>query len=369
MKPRFVAILQKEFIHIRRDPRSLTIVFLLPLIMIFLYGYAITFDIREIKIGLLDEDRSPASRELIRQLTKSRYFVVTTDLEERRDIEVAMLERRITAAVVIPSQFGRDMHRSVQVPVQVLVDGSNSNLATVTANYLKTFFMTYSLQINAQWLKVPVNMEPRVWYNPDLKSVHFIVPGLIAVIMMLICALLTSTTIARERETGTMEQILVSPIRSLEIIVGKTFPYIFLALIDAVAIVLFAYVVFSVPFRGQPLLFLFFALVYVYTCLSFGIFISARVKTQQVAMMVAQVSTTLPSLLLSGFIFPIVSLPKILQIISYLVPAKYFLIIIRSLMLKGVGLGQLWQPTLFLLVFGTLLLAVSANRFKINLEG
>ncbi|MBN2356815.1 ABC transporter permease [candidate division KSB1 bacterium] len=369
MKPRFIAIMQKEFIHIWRDPRSLTIIILLPLVMIFLYGYAITFDIKEIKIGILDQDRSPTSREMVRQLTKSGYFVVTADLHDRSEIEPAFLGRKIVAAVIIPDNFSRDLNTSFRIPVQLLVDGSNSNLATVTINYIKTFFLTYSLQINARLLNAPIDMQPRVWYNPDLKSANFIAPGLVAVIMMLICALLTSATIARERETGTMEQILVSPIRSAEIIVGKTFPYIFLAIIDAIAIVVFAWVVFKVPFRGHPLLFLFFAVVYVYTCLSLGIFISARVKTQQVALMAAQLVTTLPSLLLSGFIFPIVSMPKVLQLISYIVPAKYFLVIIRSVMLKGVGMAALWQPTLFLLVFGTLLLFISVKRFKTNLEG
>lgn len=369
MKSRLVAVLHKEFIHILRDPRSLTIIFLLPIVMIIMYGYAITFDIREIKIGILDENRTPASREFVRQLTKSNYFRVAADLTYRGEIESAILDRKIKAAIVIPNDFSRHLATEMQTPIQLIVDGSNSNLATVTINYIKTFCMAYSLQMNAQWLKSPIDLQPRVWYNPDLKSANFIVPGLVAVFIMLICALLTSATIARERETGTMEQILVSPIRSFEIIAGKTFPYISLAIIDAIATVLFAWLVFNVPFRGQPLLLLLFALVYIYTCLSLGIFISARVKTQQVAMMVAQLATTLPSLMLSGFIFPIVSLPKVLQIISYIVPAKYFLIIIRSVMLKGVGFKDLLQPTLFLLLFGTVLLLVSVKRFKTSLEG
>jgi ABC-2 type transport system permease protein len=368
MNMRLLAVLRKEFIHIRRDPRSLTIIILLPIVMILMYGYAITFDIKDIKIGILDQDRTVASREAVQQLTRSNYFRITRDLQRREEIEPAMLRRQIVAALVIPAGFDHDLRTRPQTPVQVLVDGSNPTLATVAINYIRTFFVTYSLQLNVQYLRPPVDLQPRVWYNPDLKSTHFIAPGLVAVIMMLICALLTSATIARERETGTMEQILVSPIRSREIIIGKTFPYMLLALIDAIVVVVFAWLVFNVPFRGQPLLLLVLSLVYIYACLSLGIFISARVKTQQVAMMVAQVATTLPSILLSGFIFPLVSLPWLLQVISYIVPAKYYLIIIRSIMLKGVGFAALWQPSLFLFFFGTFMLVVSMKRFKTSLE-
>ncbi len=213
-----------------------------------------------------------------------------------------------------------------------------------------------------------MTLQPRVWYNPDLKSAHFIVPGLVAVIMMMICALLTSVTVARERESGTMEQILVSPIRSVEIIIGKTLPYVVLALVDAIVVVIFAQLVFDVPFRGDPLWLLFFSIIYVYACLSFGIFISARVATQQVAMMSAMLATMLPSILLSGFIFPILSMPKILQLASYVVPAKYYLVIIRGIMLKGLGSEWLWTPALFLAAFGTLLLIISVRRFTTNME-
>ncbi|HQG46346.1 MAG TPA: ABC transporter permease, partial [bacterium] len=214
----------------------------------------------------------------------------------------------------------------------------------------------------------PIELQPRVWYNPDLNRVNFIVPGLVAIIMMLICALLTSVTVARERETGTMEQILVSPVRALEIIAGKTLPYILLAFLAGLLVILFAWIWFGVPFRGEPLWLLFYALIFIYTCLSLGIFISARVPNQQLALMFAMVSTFLPSILLSGFIFPVASMPRLLQYLSYIVPAKYFLVIIRGLMLKGVEGAQLWQPALFLLAFGTVLILISVKRFKINLE-
>ncbi len=369
MNSRIWTILRKETIHIRRDPRSLVIVFLMPIMMILLYGYAITFDIKEIRLGILDQDRTPASHELVHDLTSSNYFIVSGYLQARDEIAEAFLKRRMLAVLVIPPGFSADMGTKAVTEVQVLVDGSNANTATVALNYIKSFFVARSLQMNAEILRSPVNLQPRVWYNPDLKSAHFIVPGLVAVIMMMICALLTSVTVARERESGTMEQILVSPVRSIEIIIGKTLPYVLLALVDAIVVVVFAQMVFGVPFRGDPLWLLGFSLIYVYACLCFGIFISARVATQQIAMMSAMLATMLPSILLSGFIFPILSMPKILQLLSYIVPARYYLVIIRGIMLKGIGPVHLWMPALFLAVFGTLLLMISIRRFKTNLEG
>jgi ABC-2 type transport system permease protein len=369
MKLRIIPIIHKEFIHIIRDPRSLAIAFLLPIMMILLYGYAITFDVKEIKLGILDQDKSSASRELVDRLTSSHYFKITAWLSNRDEVEPAMLERKILAALVIPTDYARLRQTERNVQLQVLVDGSNSNTAIIAINYIKTFLLTYSLETNSLILKPPLQLQPRVWYNPDLTSTVFIVPGLVAVIMMLICALLTSITIVRERETGTMEQILVSPIHATEIIFGKIVPYVLLALLDAIMIIILARVIFQVPFRGNPLLLLLCSLVYVYAALSLGVFISTRAKTQQVAMIMAQLITTLPSMLLSGFIFPILSMPFVLQLISYLVPARYFLVIIRGIMLKGVGLGYFYQPIIILLIFGTVLQLLSVKRFKTNLEG
>lgn len=369
MKPRIIAIMQKEFLHIIRDPRSLVIVFLMPIMMVLLYGYAITFDIKEIQIGILDEDRTAASRELVQRLTSSGYFKITAELQSRNEIEAGMLNRGFMAALVIPIDYAKMLKTNPQIQVQLIVDGANSNSATVAINYARSFLMTYSLEMNTQILRTPIELQPRIWFNPDMKSAHFIVPGLVAVIMMLICTLLTSITITRERETGTMEQILVSPIRPYEIIFGKIVPYVILALMDAVIVVVCAKLIFGVPFRGSPWLLLLFCVFYVYSALSLGVFISARVKTQQVAMMLAMLTTTLPAIMLSGFIFPILSMPIVLQIFSYLVPAKYFLTIIRGIMLKGIGFHYFHWDAIFILAFGTLLLLASVNRFKTNLEG
>lgn len=368
-KPRLFAIVHKEFLHIIRDPRSLAIVFLMPVMMIGLYGYAITFDIKHIKLAILDQDRTPASRRLVQDLASTDYFNITAELQDRAEIEPAFLDRNMVAVVVIPSHFSRDRVEKNESPVQVIVDGANSNSATVVMNYLKSFFLNYSLAEVQRGFRLPLTIEPRVWYNPDLLSTHFIVPGLLAIIMMMICALLTSLTIARERETGTLEQILVSPIRPVEMIFGKVAPYILLALLDAALIVMFSRFIFGVPMRGQPLLLLLFGLIFIYASLAIGVFISSWARTQQVALTAAMAGTLLPSILLSGFVFPIASMPTLLQAITYIVPAKYFLIQARGIMLKGVGFAYLYAPTLFLLLFGTGVLLISVKRFKTNLEG
>lgn len=367
-KSRIQAILRKEFIHIFRDPRSLVIIFIWPILMVFIYGYAITFDIRSIRLGLLDEDRSAASRSIVRDLTGSGYFKISRIFLDRKDIGHEMLEQRFTAVLVVPKGFGSDLRTVREIPVQLLVDGSNANTATVAINYLRSFCTLQTLRINAGTVRMPLSLEPRVWYNPELKSSHFIVPGLVAVVMMMICALLTSVTLVRERETGTLEQILVSPIRSFEMVAGKMTPYVILALLDSVMVILFSILVFQVPFRGSAAFLLLASLAYVYCALAIGVLISSRAKTQQVAMMAAMVMTFLPSFLLSGFIFPIASLPVVLRAASYLVPARYFLIVIRSVMLKGAATAALVQPLLFLVGFGTLVMAVSIRRFQVNLE-
>jgi ABC-2 type transport system permease protein len=369
IKPRIFAIIQKEFIHIIRDSRSLAIVFLMPVMMIGLYGYAITFDIKHIQLGVLDQERTPASRRLIQRLASTDYFTITTELQSRAEIEPAFLDRKMVAVVVIPNHFTSDRIENTETPVQLIVDGANANSATVVMNYLKSFFLTYSLDEMPAGFRLPLQIQPRVWYNPDLLSTHFIVPGLLAIIMMMICALLTSLTIARERETGTLEQILVSPIRPVEMIFGKVAPYVVLALLDATLIVMFSRIFFGVPMRGQPLLLLLFGLIFIYASLAIGVFISSWARTQQVALTAAMAGTLLPSILLSGFVFPIASMPVVLRAITYIVPAKYFLIQARGIMLKGVGFTYLYAPTLFLLVFGTGVLMISVKRFKTNLEG
>jgi len=368
MKSRIIPIIRKEIIHILRDPRSLIIIFIMPTLMILLFGYAITFDIQDIKIAVLDQDRSQSSRQLIEKFTNTDYFKISGELTSRDKIEPLMMHRKIVAAIIIPPGFGRDLVSQSVSPIQVIIDGSNANTATIVINYVSAAINTYNLEINKN-IRIPVQIQPRIWYNPDLESTNFIVPGLLAVLMMMICAMLTSITIVREKETGTMEQILVSPIKSHEIIIGKVVPYIFVAFLVASAVLVFAKIVFNVPIRGSLALLALLSLVFIYASLSLGVFISSRARTQQIALMLSLVGTLLPSILLSGFIFPLFAMPKALQILSYIVPAKYYLVIVRGILLKGIGLPYLYKSVVMLFIFGTLLLAVSVKNFKTNLEG
>ncbi len=368
MKSRIIPIIRKEIIHILRDPRSLIIIFIMPTLMILLFGYAITFDIHDIKIAVLDQDRSQSSRQLVEKFTNTDYFKISRELYSRDQIEPMMKHRQIVAAIIIPPGFGRDLVSMPVSPVQILIDGSNANTATIVINYVSAAINNYNLDINRN-SRIPIQIQPRIWYNPDLDSTNFIVPGLLAVLMMMICAMLTSITISREKETGTMEQILVSPIKSHEIIIGKVIPYIMVAFLVASAVLMFAKIVFNVPIRGSLLLLALLSLVFIYASLSLGVLISSKARTQQVALMISLVGTLLPSILLSGFIFPLFAMPKVLQMLSYIVPAKYYLVIVRGILLKGIGFQYLYSPVIFLFIFGTLLLAISMKNFKTNLEG
>lgn len=358
----------KEFVHIRRDGRSLLILFLMPLLMILLYGYAINFDIKEFKIGLLDQDATSASRMLVDKLTRSNYFKIAHTLSDRAEIERLLKRREVQAVLIIPRGYGKELQRHAGSDIQLVVDGSNANTALIAGSYLQSFCVAYSAPLDDASLQPAIGIRPRILYNPDLKSTDFIVPGLSVVIMMMICTLLTSLSIARERESGTMEQILVSPIHPLEIIIGKVAPYILLALLDAASIIAFSVVLFQVPLRGSALLLLLLSICFIYAALSIGVLISSRARSQQTAMIAANVTFELPSLLLSGFIYPISSLPIVLQVVSHLIPTRHFILINRGIMLKGLDFSFFYTETLFLLLFGSLLLALSVLRFKTNLE-
>ena len=368
MITRIVAIIRKEFFHIIRDSRTLLITIAMPLLMIFIYGSAIRLDISNIELAILDLEKTSYSRELISKFTSSGHFTVHTYLDDHDSIEPLFKSRRIKAAIVIPPNYSEQLNSGATTRIQTIIDGSNSNTGIVVSNYIKLILASYSIELNAPLMVQPISIAARVWYNPDLESYYFIIPGLVAVILMMICALLTSITIAREKESGTMEQILVSPIRPIEIIVGKVLPYVIIAFLDGVLVLLAAWIGFGIHFNGSLFLLALLSVIYLYAALAIGVFISTLVKTQQVAMMIALVVTILPSILLSGFIFPVRSMPLMLRIISYIVPAKYFLIIIRGIILKGLTMRELWLPTLFLLFLGTLLLAISTKRFNTRLD-
>ena len=373
------SVTRKEFLHIVRDPRSLGIVLLMPLVMIFLYGYAITFDIKQIDLGLVDRDGSSLSRQLTGKFTSSGYFKVHR--ESAGDLsacERALRVSKISMILVLPDRFGPDLRAGKQTAVQMICDGTDPNTASVGLSYAKIIIAGFSrdMALNKASLlgfksrSIPqVEAVPRVWYNPEMKSSFFIVPGLIAIIMMLMAALLTSLTIVREKENGTFEQLISTPVKPLELMVGKLLPYILIGFCDVAIIVIFGSLMFHVPFRGSFLVLGFFTLLFLFCALGLGLLVSSIAPNQSTAVIGTVLATVLPSILFSGFVFQIDSMPWILRPLTYVIPARYFLTVLRTIFLKeNAGLITLWPEAVLLTVFGIFFLGLAARRFKKKLE-
>jgi len=364
---RVIAIARKEFFHIVYDFRTLMIIFLMPVIQLLMFGYALNLDIQRVDMAVIDFSRSTESRNLIEHFSGSRFFRTFYYDGPVSGIDNLFKSRNARAAIVIARDFETRLKTGPAPSVQLLVDASDQNAATLINIYCTQVFLAFNEDRGAT-LPLPFEARSAILLNPNLKSSYFFVPGIIAMILVMISSLLTSITITREKETGTMEQILVSPVLPSEIIIGKVLPYVALAFADAAVIVFIGLVVFRVPFVGSFLLLILLTTLYIITALSLGLTISTRVRTQQVAMMMAQVATILPTIMLSGLVFPIASMPKILQYVTYVIPARYYLLIVRGIFLKGSHLAELLEPTLLLLVMSTVLLVTSVRRFSTNLE-
>jgi ABC-2 type transport system permease protein len=361
-------IIAKEFRHILRDPRSLAISMLMPVLMTFLYGYAVNLDTKNIRLAVIDEDRSTESRELAASFLQSGYFVPSRSAPRIADIESVLRSGDAHVVLVLRRGFSEALRTWGPYEVGLVVDGSDANRAAAATNYSNIVFYDYLSRAVAASADLPrVSISQRVLYNPDLRSPDFFVPGLIAIILMMISALLTSVAIVREKETGTMEQLLTSPVTPRQIIVGKIVPYIAIAFIDGLLIIVFAVLHFHVPFQGSHLLLALIGVLYVTAALSLGVLISTVVKTQLVAMLAALMTTVMPSVMLSGFIFEIKNMPRPLQWLSAIIPARHFIVIIRGVMLKGVGAADLWRETLVLGAIAAVLLGVAVKRFKFKL--
>ncbi|PIP39163.1 MAG: ABC transporter [Desulfobacterales bacterium CG23_combo_of_CG06-09_8_20_14_all_51_8] len=365
---RLMPLIRKEFIHIRRDPRSLLILFLMPLLMMFIFGYAIDMDLKHIRIGICDLSRTPASRDLIETLSASPYFNIVVRYSDPRKTESLFTRRIARAALIIPADFARRLAGSPESPIGVIADGTDANSATLVQNYLENVFVSQSLSMSSNGSGMPIRIKARMLYNPDMVSAHFVVPGIVALLLIMIGALLTSVTIAREKETGTMEQILVSPIKPYEVVLGKAIPYLILAFVIAVFILIFGRLWFEVPMLGSWSTLLLFCVFYVFTALAIGMLISTLVATQQVAMMLSLVGTLLPSVMLSGFVFPVASMPLPLQVVSKIIPATHFLVIIRGIMLKGNGPMELWPSFLAMTGVGVFFISLAVKRFRMKLK-
>ncbi|RMF84734.1 MAG: ABC transporter permease [Nitrospinota bacterium] len=353
------AIARKETLHILRDPRSLLMALAIPFLLLILFSYALTLDVDRIPTMIYDADQTPASRELIRRLQGSRYFQVLAFTDRYATIERAIDQNTVLIGIVIPRGFARDLFSGQQATVQLLLDGSDSNTASIALGYVNTLLQLYALEWRTQMLNrrqggepvPPVEGRIRVWYNSELRSRNYIVPGLIAIIMMIIASLLTSLTIAREWEMGTMEQLLSTPLRPAELILGKMVPYFGIGLIDMLIALSVGTLVFRVPLRGSLLFLGSVACLFLFGALCWGLLLSALTRSQLLAYQMSILTSFLPSFLLSGFIYAIENMPRVIQLITYLIPARYFITILQGIFLKGIGLSYLVFETGMLLLF------------------
>lgn len=368
---RVKAIAQKEFIHIFRDPRSLGMAIAIPMLLLVLFGYALTIDVDNVPLVIWDQDKTQISQDYILNFKNSPYFKIVGYLDGYKKIQVAIDNNQALMAMVIPADFSKKIESNQHTPVQLLVDGSDSNTSTIAIGYVTAVTSKYNRNfiINKFSLAginnmIPVDLRSRVWFNADLKSKNYIIPGLIAVIMMVIAALLTSLTVAKEWESGTMEQLISTPVKSNELILGKLIPYFTIGLFDVVVAVAMGQFLFHVPLRGSVALLFLLSGFFLAGALSLGILISIVTKNQLVASQLAMVTTFLPAFLLSGFMYSIANMPKAIQVITHLIPARYFVVILKGIYLKGVGLKILGMQVFYLFLFAIIVLNIANRKFK-----
>jgi ABC-2 type transport system permease protein len=364
----FITFLRKEFAHVLRDRKTLLILFGMPIAQILIFGFALTNEVKNSKIIIVDNTKDIASQQIISKIEASRYFEIEEVMMNAKQIEDVFQEGVIRIALVFPEEFNNDLGHQNNAQIQIIADASDPNTATTLTNYVSAIIQDYQNDID-ETIHVPYRIEPetRMLYNPQLKGVHNFVPGVIALVLMLICVMMTAVSIVREKETGTMEILLVSPFKPLMVMIAKAIPYLILSLLNVTSILLISVLVLKVPINGSiPLLFAESTL-FIITCLTLGIFISVKTNSQQVAMLISLMGMLLPTILFSGFMFPIENMPKALQIFSNVVPSKWFYIIVKSIMIKGVGFSGIWKETLILCGITVFLLLVSLKNFKIRL--
>jgi ABC-2 type transport system permease protein len=367
---RLWAVAKKEARQLRRDRRSLLLAFLLPLLLLVLFGYAISWDVRDIALAVVDHDATAKSRELVESFEASGYFTVVARPDDPGAARELFARGRALLVLVIPPGFAADLGQGVPVEVQALLDGSDANTATIAQAYAEATAQSFSQRVllRGQRLTLPLTAESRVWFNEELASRNMIVPGLVAVIMMIIAALLTSLTIAREWERGTMEQLAATPVTRLEVVLGKLLPYLAIGFFDTVLSSALGVWIFDVPFRGFAPLFAGLSLLFLVGSLGLGIFISAAARSQVLATQVAMVATFLPAFLLSGFMYAIEVMPKPLQAITLLVPARYFLVVTRGIFLKGVGAEVLAPQAAVMVLYAVVGLGLAVAKFHKEIE-
>lgn len=365
---RTIAIMKKEVIQILRDPLSLMIAFLMPVLLLFIFGYAVSLDINNIPTIVCDKDISRQSRAFISEFSKSGYFTIVDYINNYKDADIFIDSNKAKVAILIPEDFSKNINKKIPPKVEIIIDGSDANTANIAIGYIKGVTALFSESLGGIKKPPPINVSTRVWFNPELKSRNFIVPGLIVIVMAVIAGFLTSLTMAREWERGTLEQLISTPVKNHELILGKIIPYFVIGFIDVLLALFMGVVVFGVAVKGSIALLLILSSVFLFGGLGLGIVISIVAKSQLLANQIALVATFLPAFLLSGFMFSIDNMPRFVQAVTYVVPARYFMVISKSIFLKGSGLSVLMWETFFLIIFALFIFVVANRRFKRTVE-
>ncbi len=364
----FITFVRKEFAHVLRDRKTLLILFGMPVMQILIFGFALTNEVKNSSVVVIDYAQDAASQELISRIEASRYFEIEKIVTDHHKIEESFKEGKVKLALILPENFNTDLMHQNKAQVQVITDATDPNTANTLTNYITAIIQDYQADLS-QNVSVPYKIIPetKMLYNPQLKSVHGFVPGVMALVLMLVCVMMTAVSIVREKEMGTMEILLVSPFKPLLVIASKAVPYLILSLVNVTSILLLSVFVLDLPVNGSLLLLFAESTLFIITCLTIGIFISVKTSSQQVAMLISLMGMMLPTILFSGFMFPIENMPKVLQLITNIVPAKWYYIIVKSIMIKGLGFSAIWKETLILIGTTVFLLIVSLKSFKIRL--
>ena len=364
----FITFIKKEFYHVLRDRKTLLILFGMPVVQILIFGFALTNEVKNSKIVIVDEAKDEASAEITGKIEASRYFEIEKVVANRQQIEAVFKEGKVKVALLFPANFSKDLQHQNKAQVQIIADATDPNNATALTNYLSAIIQDYQSGLN-QTRAVPYRIVPetRMLYNPQLKGAHNFVPGVMAMVLMLVCVMMTAISIVKEKETGTMEVLLVSPFKPVLVILSKAIPYLILSLFNVGSILLLSVFVLDLPINGSLLLLLAESTLFIITCLTLGIFISIKTASQQTAMLISLMGMLLPTMLFSGFMFPIENMPFPLQVISNIIPAKWYYIIVKAIMIKGLGFEAIWKETLILLGITIFLFAISLKSFKIRL--
>ncbi len=365
----FLSFVKKEFFHIWRDKQTLFILLGMPIVQITIFGFALTNEVKNAEIAILDQSKDAATTQLISEIRASQYFTVSAFLNSPNDIAETFKQNKAKIILVLPASFNSDLKHLNKAQVQLIADASDPNTATTLINYATAIITDYQKNINkTSQIPMVINTQVRMLYNPQLKGAYSFVPGVMAMVLMLVCTMMTAITIVREKEIGTMEVMLVSPVQPLKIVVAKAVPYLLLSIVNIISILLLSVFVLDVPINGSIVLLMGESILFTITCLSFGLLISSLTGSQQTAMFIALTGMFLPTIMLSGFMFPVENMPLPLRLISNIVPSRWFYQIVRAVMIKGLGIEGVWKQTLILIAMTLFLLTLAVKKFKIRLE-